>query len=196
LPRLLREEVVVGSPKLAHLILNTGNYDAMKQWYLCVLDATIGIETAGESGCFLRIDESHHRIGMFKVANADDSDAHAMPGSADVVSKSRLNHFSFEYPTLEDLFDTHERVAKESIYPTECMNHGPTMSMYYQDPDHNVIELFFDNKYSEEQIVEWYGGGDSYVRSATPFDPAEKLQELRDGKTVAEVTAWAPPHQR
>jgi catechol-2,3-dioxygenase len=187
---------VVASPKLAHLILNTGNYEAMKEWYLCVLDATVGIETAGQSGCFLRIDESHHRIGMFKVANADASGADAIPGSDDPVSKSRLNHFSFEYPTLQELLETHARVAKESINPTECMNHGPTMSIYYHDPDKNMIELFYDNRYSEEQIVEWYGGGDSYVRSATSFDPEEKLQQLQAGATVAELTAWAPPHLR
>jgi len=178
------------------VILNTSNYDAMKQWYLCVLNATVGVEIPGPSGCFLRIDESHHRIGMFKVANADSSDPNGMPGSPDPTSKSRLNHFSFEYSTLEDLLEMAARVAKEDIRPAECMNHGPTVSLYYPDPDNNMIELFYDNHYSEEQIVEWYGGGPSYVQSATVFDPAEMLQELRGGKSVAELTAWAPPHQR
>jgi catechol-2,3-dioxygenase len=186
----------VVAPKLAHLILNTSNYDAMKQWYLQVFDATVGVEIPGPAGCFLRIDDSHHRIGMFKVANADGSGADAMPGSPDPASKSRLNHFSFEYPTLADLLETHARVAKDEIYPGECLNHGPTMSIYYHDPDSNMIELFYDNKYSEEQIVEWYGGGPSYVQSATTFDPATTLAELHRGTSVAELTAWSPPHQR
>jgi hypothetical protein len=67
------------------------------------------------------------------------------------------------------------------------------MSVYYQDPDRNVVELFYDTGYSQEQLAEFYAGGDRYVLSAIPFDPASKLEELRAGKTVAELTAWSPP---
>jgi len=31
------------------------------------------------------------------------------------------------------------------------------------DPDKNTVELFYDTSYTEEQIVEWYGGGESYA---------------------------------
>jgi catechol-2,3-dioxygenase len=186
----------VASPKLAHLVLNTSNYTAMKEWYMGVLGATVGVEIPGDSGCFLRVDESHHRIGMFRVANADGSAGFANPGDPDPASKSRLNHFSFEYPTLEDLLTTHARLATEDIKPAECLNHGPTVSMYFQDPDNNTIELFYDTKYTEEQIVEWYGGGPSYAMGAVGFDPATMLQELQGGKTTEELTAWAPPHLR
>jgi catechol-2,3-dioxygenase len=186
----------MASPTLAHLILNTSNYDAMKKWYMCVLDATIGVEIGGEAGCFLRIDESHHRIGMFKVENADTSEGLAHPGAPDPTSKSRLNHFSFEYPTLEDLLETHARLAKEGINPAECLNHGPTVSMYFPDPDKNTIELFYDAKYTEDQIVEWYGGGESYAMGAVGFDPAAMLSELQDGKSTEELTTWTPPQLR
>ena len=186
----------MASPKLAHLILNTSNYDAMKQWYLRVLDATVGVEIGGGAGCFLRIDESHHRLGMFKVANADSSEGDAQPGSPDPASKSRLNHFSFEYPTLQDLLETHARLAREDINPAECLNHGPTVSIYFPDPDNNTVELFYDTSYTEEQIVEWYGGGASYALGFVSFDPAAMLKELQDGKTTEELTAWAPPHLR
>jgi catechol-2,3-dioxygenase len=107
-----------------------------------------------------------------------------------------LNHFSFEYPTLEDLLETHARLADEGISPAECLNHGPTVSMYFPDPDRNTIELFYDAKYNEEQIVEWYGGGESYAMGAVGFDPALMLKELQAGKTTEELTAWAPPHLR
>jgi catechol-2,3-dioxygenase len=186
----------VASPKLAHLILNTSNYDAMRQWYLCVLNATVGVEIPGPSGCFLRIDESHHRIGIFRVANADGSESFANPGDPNPDAKSRLNHFSWEYPTLGDLLETHVRLAKADINPGECVNHGPTVSIYYNDPDKNVVELFYDTQYNEEQIAEWYGGGASYVKGATLFDPAEMLDALRGGTPVAELTRWLPPDQR
>ena len=142
------EEAVMASPKISHLILNTANYEAMKRWYLDVFEATIGVETSDHSACFLQTDEHHHRIGMFNVAKTDESVAMTAPGSGDAGALSRLNHVAFEYPTLAELFETYERLAGSSILPTVSMNHGPTMSVYYQDPDRNVVELFYDTQYS------------------------------------------------
>lgn len=183
----------MASPKISHLVFNTANYEAMKQWYLDVFEATIGVETSDHSACFLQTDEHHHRIGMFNVTKTDESAAMTAPRSGEASALSRLNHFAFEYPTLAELFETYERLAGSSILPTVSMNHGPTMSVYYQDPDRNVVELFYDTKYSQEQLAEFYAGGDRYVLSAIPFDPAKKQEELRGGKTVAELTAWSPP---
>jgi hypothetical protein len=67
--------------------------------------------------------------------------------------------------------------------------------MYYQDPDRNIIELFYDTRYTEQQITDFYAGGDRYVLGAIPFDPTELHEELRNGKTVTELTAWSPPTQ-
>jgi len=184
------------SPKLAHIIVNTSNFDAVKKWYMEVLEATVGVETSDHSVCFLRTDESHHRFGIFSAAVTDDSIAVVPPGVEGAVPQSRLHHFSFEYPTLGELLDAHVRIAGSSILPTMCLNHGPTISMYYMDPDKNVVELFFDTAYSEEQIIEFYAGGDRNAFGATPFDPAEMSQGLRSGKPLAELIAWSPPDPR
>ena len=181
----------MASPKLAHLILNTSNYEATKQWYLEVLEATIGVETTDHTACFLRTDDSHHRIGMFKATETDSSPAMTAPGSTDGM-KARVNHFAFEYPSLKELLEKYERLAESAIVPMICFNHGPTMSMYYEDPNRNTVELYYDTEYSEEQIAAFYAGGDEYVLGAIPFDPAETLKELRGGTTVAELTAWSP----
>ena len=108
----------MASPKLSHVILNTSNYEATKRWYLEVLEATIGLETSDQTACFLRIDESHHRIGLFKVAETDDSPTMTMPGATD-GKKARINHLAFEYPTLEEVLDTHERIAHSAIVPKD-----------------------------------------------------------------------------
>jgi catechol-2,3-dioxygenase len=184
------------SPKLAHVILNTSNFETMKTWYMQVLEATVGVETSDHSVCFLRTDESHHRFGIFNAAKTDRSIAVVPPGVEEVVPQSRLHHFSFEYPTLAALLDSHTRLADSTLLPTMCLNHGPTISMYYTDPDGNVVELFFDTAYTEEQIIEFYAGGDGNAFGATPFDPAEMLQGLRGGNSVAELIAWSPPSSR
>lgn len=182
----------MGSPTISHLILNTANYETMKQWYLDVLEAKVGYETSAHSACFLQTDAYHHRIGLFNVVKADDSAAATAPGSGDPRTLSRLNHFAFGHQTLGDLLDAYARLAATSTLPSRCVIQGPTVSISYEDPDHNIIELLWDKDYSEEQIAEYYAGGDRNVLGAIPFDPAQLLDEYRRGKTVAELTAWSP----
>jgi catechol 2,3-dioxygenase-like lactoylglutathione lyase family enzyme len=179
---------------LSHVVLNTSNYEQMKQWYLTVLEATIGLETADHNSCFLRTDEASHRLGMFNVGATDDSVSMVQPGSSE-GSVARVNHVAFEYPTLAKLLEAHARLAKESIAPVICLNYGPTMSMYYADPDKNTVELFRDNGLTEEELIEFYAGGERNLSNPIPFDPAAMLKELNGGKTVAELTAWAPPSE-
>jgi catechol-2,3-dioxygenase len=184
----------MASPALTHLVVNTSNYEVMKEWYLTVLEAKIGVEASDHSAVFLRTGESHHSLGMFNVRETDKSAAMAPPG-VDIGSVARLHHFAFEYPTLEELFETHERLSDSSITPAICLNHGLTMSMYYEDPDRNNIELYYDCGYTEEGVVAFYAEGDRYILSPTPFDPADLLKELRNGKPEAELIAWSPPSE-
>jgi len=164
----------------------------MKNWYLDVLEAEIGVETSNHSACFLRTDENNHRLGMFSVAKTDESVSMAPPGF-DGPAVARVNHFAFEHPTLEKLFEAYERLAESSITPAGCFNYGPTLSIYYQDPDKNIVELFYDKGLTEEQLLEFYAGGDHYILGAAPFDPDELLRGLRAGKAVADLVAWTPP---
>src|SRR3546814_9050284 len=56
-----------------------------------------------------------------------------------------VHHCSFTYATLADLMSTYERLRDKGIRPVFPINHGPTTSMYYADPDGNQIELQVDN---------------------------------------------------
>jgi catechol-2,3-dioxygenase len=179
-------------PILSHLVVNTSNYEEMKKWYLDVLEAEIGAETSNHSACFLRTDENNHRFAMFNVAKTDESTSLVPPGF-DGPAVARVNHFAFGHPTLADLFEAYERLLGSSISPAGCFNYGPTVSIYYQDPDKNIVELFYDKDLTEEQLRDFYAGGDRYILGATAFDPDELLKGLRAGTPAAELVAWSPP---
>ena len=187
----------MASPKISHLILNTANYEPMKQWYLDVFEAKIGVETSDHSACFLQMDESHHRIGMFNVAKTDESVAMTYPGAQNPGALSRLNHFAFEYPTLAELLDAYRRLAASSVLPAASLNHGPTMSIYYQDPDRNIVELFYDNQYTDEQIAEFYAGGDgtSSVHPLRPGRAGRRTQRREDGCGTHRLVPSGPAEQ-
>ena len=58
--------------------------------------------------------------------------------------KGGLHHIAFTLANLGDLLGTYSRLKAKGIEPFWCINHGPTMSMYYKDPDGNQVELQVD----------------------------------------------------
>src|ERR1700747_3889573 len=89
--------------------------------------------------------KKHHRFPS-AVTGASDRPADKYTG---------LHHVAFTYSTLSDLIGTYKRLKALGTEPTVTINHGPTMSMYYADPDGNNIELQVDNFETPEEAQEF-----------------------------------------
>ncbi|MFI5615825.1 VOC family protein, partial [Amycolatopsis sp. NPDC051903] len=149
----------------------------MRDWYCLVL----GAKPAYDNGslAFLAYDDEHHRIGLVSL------DEYAVPQNA-VVG---LQHFSFTYDSLEALFDNYERLKAEAIIPLWTVNHGPTISMYYADPDGNHIELQVD-VFATVEEADAFLAGPIYRDNprGIDFDPDEMNARLRAGASFEELT--------
>ena len=172
----------MAKPKFAHIVFQTAKPQEMRDWYCTVLDAHIVYQD--ETLSFLTFDEEHHRVALLHPP---------IEFQRKTATTAALHHSAYTFDNIDDLLERYAMLRDKGITPAVCIAHGVTTSMYYQDPDRNVVELFYDTKYTEDQLAEFYAGGDRYVLSAIPFDPATKLEELRGGKTVAELTAWSAP---
>jgi catechol-2,3-dioxygenase len=120
--------------KLAHAVFRTrDNYEAMIAWYKTVLQARV----TGVSGLltFLTYDDEHHRIAIAHTPDAAPRDGRRIG----------LDHLAFTYASLDDLLATYHRLKREGIESFCQVNHGPTTSIYYHDPDGNRIELQIDS---------------------------------------------------
>ena len=169
---------MVSPVKLAHVALKTNNMAQAKTWYLTVLDAKVVFEN--EALCFTTYDDEHHRLVLAKVDGFEPDAASA-----------GLHHMSFTYANLDHLFDTYERLKGEGIAPVQCINHGPTLSMYYLDPMGNHVELQIDtmsmeaaNKFIHSDVFEKNPIG-------IPFDPDVLNDKRKAGATVDELVAYA-----
>ena len=163
--------------KLAHVVLRTrSNLDAMVQWYCVVLGAQI-VFNAGGRLVFLSYDDEHHRIAI-----AASPDLTERPPRA-----AGLDHIAFTYDDINALLTTYERLKQEGILPFVCINHGPTTSLYYNDPDHNRIELQVDNFTDMTEATALMQEQFSINPVGAEFDPEELLARLRSGADPAEL---------
>lgn len=155
--------------KLAHVVYRTSELVAMRDWYCTVLEAHVAFEN--DFIAFLTYDDEHHRVAI--VAGATDQPASSARG---------VEHVAFTYGSLGDLLDTYERLKGFAIRPYWTINHGPTTSMYYRDPDGNQVELQIDNFASTEALHAWFRSG-AFAENpiGVEYHPDELVARYRAG---------------
>jgi len=174
MPKTAKERGKVAPKKLAHVVLRTkeGNVQNLLNWYKVVLEGEPMYENPMIG--FVTYDDEHHRVAVL-----------ALPGVQDHVDMTcGLHHVAFTYESLGDLMHTYNRLKDDhGITPEFCINHGPTTSMYYFDPDKNQIELQVDNV-PEDQFAEYFENGEFTENPiGIKFDPDEMTARLKAGES-------------
>jgi catechol 2,3-dioxygenase-like lactoylglutathione lyase family enzyme len=169
----------VAPAKFAHAVLATKQFQPMVEWYCTVLSAEVVHQNAMLA--FLTYDDEHHRIAIA-----------AMPGLADKARHSvGLDHLAYTYANLGDLVFTYERLKRAGIMPAVTINHGPTTSMYYRDPDGNRVELQIDNFDTVEELKGFFQS-DAMAQNpiGVNFNPDELARDYHAGVPEAELKKY------
>ena len=160
----------ISPSKLAHVVLRSPRYAQTVHWYKTLLVARVAY--ANEALPFLTYDEEHHRIAVLNIPILADKP----PGTAGI------DHLAFTYDSLSDLMGTYKRLKGAGITPIWAVNHGPTTSLYYRDPDQNQVELQVENFDTDAE-------GDAYFVSESfainpigvDFDPEDLYRRVQEG---------------
>ncbi|KIW77999.1 hypothetical protein Z517_07832 [Fonsecaea pedrosoi CBS 271.37] len=167
---------VTSPQKLAHVVLRTPRFREMVDFYKTFLGAEATHENDFIS--FLTYDDEHHRIAIG-----------AVPGTSDKIKTSAgLEHIAFSFATLEDLLLAYRQRKAKGILPIWSVNHGPTTSIYYQDPDGNQIETQVDNFDTVEDANAFMASpefGENPV--GVDFDPEDIIKKLQAGHDDREL---------
>ena len=74
------------------------------------------------------------------------------------------------------------------IAPVWCVNHGPTLSIYYRDPDGNHIETQVDVFDNAEDASAYMTSADfSNNPIGVDFDPEDVIKKLEQGVSTEEI---------
>jgi catechol 2,3-dioxygenase-like lactoylglutathione lyase family enzyme len=162
---------IISPRKLAHFVLRTSRYQELVTWYKTVFGAHGVFEN--EILSFLTYDDEHHR---FAILNA--------PALAEQPSGvCGVHHVAFTYDSLHDLMSNYERLRDLGIKPVFVINHGPTTSLYYSDPDGNQLELQVENYDSVAASTEFFFSP-AFAENpiGVEFDPDDMLRRIRAGE--------------
>lgn len=167
----LQEKTIKSPSQLAHIAIRTNQLQALSQWYCTVLGARVA--HGSDKVAFLTYDEEHHRVALLAL------DEYAPKSQTIDVGHY---HTGFSYDSLADLIETYSRLKDAGITPYRSINHGPTVSFYYADPDGNQIELQVDTFPTSEEAYAWMSS-EAYRNNpiGIEFDAEEMIEKHRNG---------------
>ena len=122
-------------PVLHHVTIKTSCLDEMIAWYKVVVGVTVTFQDANNA--WTTNDAANHRIAFLSVPGLSQD--------ANKTAHNGMHHSAFEYASHADLFTSYRRMKAEGITPAFSLDHGLTISLYYEDPEGNFVELQSDN---------------------------------------------------
>jgi catechol 2,3-dioxygenase-like lactoylglutathione lyase family enzyme len=176
-PPLSPESAVIRPARLAHVVFRTNQLEPMVRWYCRVLGAHV--VHADAKIAFVTYDEEHHRLAFIAAGPYRERPQETSVG---------FYHVAFTYPALGQLLSSYRRLKAEGIVPWRCIHHGPTVSMYFRDPDGNDVELQVDAFPNLEAAAAYMRGPDfSRDPVGIGFDPEQMIGRYESGVSLAEL---------
>ncbi len=165
--------------KFAHVVYQTHRFEKMIDWYTQVFEATV--RHRDDKLAFLSYDDEHHRMAFLNLGPAENGSPPKKAGGVGV------HHVAYTWKDLGELVDTYKRLKSYGVLPAAPIRHGLTLSLYYQDPDGNMMEFQIDAL--DPQASDEFMRGPAFAANPVgePFDPEELAARYDAGKPVDDL---------
>ena len=166
-------------PTLHHVNLKTTRMQEMIDWYGVVVGTTVNLQS--NNIAFISNDRTHHRIALLAVPG--------LRNDPEKIVHTGIHHTAFEYDSFDDLMSSFARLKQSGIEPEYCLNHGMATSLYYSDPDQNLVELQVDNFGNWDASAEWMRTSEAFSQNPVGafFDPDRVLAAYKAGATFEQL---------
>jgi catechol-2,3-dioxygenase len=169
---------MVHPTQIAHVVYGTHRFEEMLEFYTTVFGDVVRMNNGKHA--FLSFDHEHHRHALINLGPAtDDSDT---TGTADYRTRTGVRHVAYTWADVPTLMGVYERLRDAGIKPVKHVKHGPSLSLYYEDPDGHRTEFYADVMSTEEGIE--FMASDVFVEDpiGDNFDPEEILALVKAGE--------------
>jgi catechol 2,3-dioxygenase len=160
-------------PTLHHISLKTSHLDEMIKFYSLVVG--VEIQFRNDVAAWTTNDQANHRVVFLAVPGLSDD--------FDKVRHNGIHHCAFEFDSFDDLMNHFDRLRAAGIEPAFCLDHGTTMSIYYEDPEGNYVELQSDNFSDWKLSTEYMRTSRAFAENPIGvfFDPVRVYESFKSG---------------
>jgi catechol-2,3-dioxygenase len=122
--------------KLGHVVLKVRDLDRSEAFYTAVLGLAVTGRLPGRMVFFaVPGNTDSHDLGLWKVG----------PDAAPAAPKQvGLFHVAWQVESEEDLETFHASLVVRGIPVRLTMDHGANLSVYFEDPDGNMLEVTYE----------------------------------------------------
>jgi catechol 2,3-dioxygenase-like lactoylglutathione lyase family enzyme len=165
---------------IAHWVVKTARSREMIDWYARVFGARVVHED--NQIAFITWDGESHRMALVKIPRPV---RYLFPLARLRRKVYGIDHLAFTFKSLERLLLTYERLKLAGITPVWSINHGPTTSLYYEDPDGIRLEFQTENFPTARETAAYFSS-DEFAGNpiGVNIDPDYLLERLRGGAEI------------
>ena len=145
----------MGIKKLGHVGIYAQDLDALKAFYRDVVGLQVSDEDDGLGAVFMSSnpEEEHHEFAIFR---------------ANGQTGSNVQQLSFSCASYEDITGYYERFKKAQTKIDRVVTHGNAVSIYFYDPDDNLLEIVWERPNVQEIFREGRGDNDAPLTFERP----------------------------
>ncbi|WP_338892028.1 VOC family protein [Rhodococcus sovatensis] len=161
---------------IAHWVVKSARTKEMVSWYGTVFGAEIAYQDDGIT--FLTWDDESHRLAIIAVPKPV---RFLFPLAKFRRKAYGIDHIALTFVSLERLLENYVRLKRLGIVPVWSINHGPTISLYYEDPDGIRLEFQVENFDPDNTAAFFFTEEFAKNPIGVNIDPDYLLSQLRNG---------------
>ena len=128
------------TPKyLGHVNIYVRNAERSQKWYEDILGLHTYDLVPGRAAFMSANREESHEVALMEVGQDAPGPQQGQVG---------LNHMAWKMESLENLKEFYHRLKEKNV-PMRVTDHGISLGIYFQDPDGNGIEVYYESPRSE-----------------------------------------------
>jgi catechol 2,3-dioxygenase-like lactoylglutathione lyase family enzyme len=143
--------------RLGHVLIAVRDLERSKDFYTRILGFKVLEQDPEHGGVFLSIGGHGNTLDLFPCTNSD-----ALASEQDPAGMNGLGvrHTAFAVATEDDLRDAYFALQAEGIPILRAMDHVSQKSIYFHDPDKNLLEIVWERPDALEIFAKGRGDED------------------------------------
>ena len=140
--------------RLGHVLLRVADLEQSRAFYSKILGFEQMEEDPEHGGLFMALPGHAHTLDLFPAPDAATA-PRLTPGGVGV------HHIAFQVDSEDALKDAYFTLRDHGVEITRAVDHVSQKSIYFNDPDGNLLEIYYELPNAREMFLQGRGDRDT-----------------------------------